>query len=434
MPGGCIMQRLRLGFVIFGAAVVAMTTLAGAVTPLPELSGDITLSGPGGAMITGTRCATYEDPAAAAARIQADLERQLDLPRGEKAAIAIPVAIHSIYANMSNGYVTDQMVNDQIDVLNAAYAGTGFSFYLYHFARYQSTRYFSWDYNSADERAVKRYLAIDPAHVLNIYLQSPPGGLLGWATFPWFLSESHWGHGVVALWSSLPGGSAAPYNLGDTATHEVGHWLGLYHTFQGGCAGNGDGVSDTPYENSPAYGCPVGRNTCSSPGEDPIHNFMDYTDDDCMDHFTSGQDTRMDSAVMIYKPSLGGTPMKAMATVASAGATEFDLAVDTLREDRTGSGRPQVETALAAGPRLADITPNPFNPMTTVAFELPEAGAVSIAVYDVKGRLVRTLVEGQREAGRHEVTLDGHGLPSGIYMVRMVAPGYDRSVRITLLK
>lgn len=429
------MKRLRLGFVIFGAAVVAMTTIAGAVTPLPELSGDITLTAPDGTLITGTRCATFEDPASVAARIQADLERGYDAPRADKADIAIPVAVHSIYASMSNGYVTDQMVNDQIGVLNAAYAGTGYTFYLYHFARYQSTRYFSWDYYSADERAVKKYLAIDPAHVLNIYLQSPPGGLLGWATFPWSLAENHWGHGVVALWSSLPGGSAAPYNLGDTATHEVGHWLGLYHTFQGGCGGNGDGVSDTPDENSPAYGCPVGRNTCSSPGEDPIHNFMDYTDDDCMDHFTSGQDTRMDSAVMIYKPSLGGTPMKAMATVASSGATEFDLAIDALRAGGGDDARlPQIDTATGARPVLADITPNPFNPMTTVAFELPKAGPVTLAVYDIKGRLVRTLVEGQREAGRHEVTLDGRGLPSGIYMVRMIAQGYDQSTRITLLK
>ena len=95
-------------------------------------------------------------------------------------------------------------------------------------------------------------LAIDPATTYNLYFCNIGGGLLGYATFPDMYAEDSYMHGVVALYATLPGGAAAPYNEGDTITHEAGHFVGLYHTFQGGCRGSGDLVDDTAPERSAA--------------------------------------------------------------------------------------------------------------------------------------------------------------------------------------
>lgn len=205
-------------------------------------------------------------------------------------------------SGVSNGDVTTQMINDQMTVLNNAFASTGWSFNLVSTTRTTNSTWFNNIDNETVEREVKSALRQGTADDLNLYSANPGGGLLGWATFPSWYAGDPIMDGVVLLYSSLPGGSAAPYNLGDTGTHEVGHWMGLYHTFQNGCnKRSGDYVSDTPEERSPAYGCPVGRDSCRGGGLDPIRNFMDYTDDSCMDHFTAGQDARMDVQFTTYR-------------------------------------------------------------------------------------------------------------------------------------
>ena len=202
---------------------------------------------------------------------------------------------------VSNGDITTTMINNQMSVLNSAFSSWGWTFNLVATDRTTNTTWYNGCYGSS-ETAMKNALHQGTADDLNIYTCNPSGGILGYATFPSSYNSAPLKDGVVLLYSSLPGGTAAPYNLGDTGTHEVGHWMGLYHTFQGGCNGSGDYVSDTAAEKSAAFGCPTGRNSCANkPGNDPITNFMDYTDDSCMFEFSTGQDSRMDSQFTSYR-------------------------------------------------------------------------------------------------------------------------------------
>jgi hypothetical protein len=225
-------------------------------------------------------------------------------------SVTVNVYFHVIYNRKNEGNISQAMIDNQIKVLNDAYAGltggagTPFVFQLFSVDRTQNDQWFGAVIGSRAERQMKNALHKGTAKDLNFYTNGMGQNLLGWATFPWDYASNPTMDGIVCHYQTLPGGNYSPYNLGDTATHEVGHWLGLYHTFQGGCTLPNDEVADTNAQSSSTSGCPTGRDSCQIDGPnrlDPIENFMDYSTDSCMYLFTAGQSTRMDEKHATYR-------------------------------------------------------------------------------------------------------------------------------------
>lgn len=236
--------------------------------------------------------------------------------------LVIPVVFHILLDNDGQtGDISDSLIQSQVDILNedfGALAGTpgsagfdtGIRFELAGITRTANRQWF----NDRRESQYKSATGWDRDTYLNIWTNTA-SGYLGYAYFPDGSAGSVY-DGVVLLYSAVgrnaPGGGI--YNQGRTATHEVGHYLGLNHTFAGGCGSasapytSGDLIADTPPESTQHFDC-VPSNTCNTP--DPIENYMNYTPDACMTEFTAEQGNRMVCSIVNYRPNLtsgGGDP------------------------------------------------------------------------------------------------------------------------------
>eukprot|EP00586_Coscinodiscus_wailesii_P004852 CAMPEP_0172485654 /NCGR_PEP_ID=MMETSP1066-20121228/13776_1 /TAXON_ID=671091 /ORGANISM="Coscinodiscus wailesii, Strain CCMP2513" /LENGTH=482 /DNA_ID=CAMNT_0013251043 /DNA_START=150 /DNA_END=1598 /DNA_ORIENTATION=+ len=276
---------------------------------------------------TGARDGTYNPSSSEVSTNDAIYQESLDArgcdashplcdATGAVTPISIPTRFHVIRREDSHGGLTDDEILDSIDVLNEAFAP-----YFVFAMDFERDVTFSDDsewYNAKKSESGLVTAAFEKGGTcsdLHVYSLQPDGGVLGWASFPDACNGDAAQDGVFILNGSVPGGYAFPYNRGHNLVHQVGHWLGLYNTFQGLC--DGDGTTTRPTDRGevlPAYTCGE-RNACALGdvvGAGPAESYMDYTDDSCTKSFTDEQFARMLAMWEYYRaPVKPKPPIKA---------------------------------------------------------------------------------------------------------------------------
>lgn len=343
-------------------------------------------------------------------KVESDMRTWLkNSPPTTNAIVTIPVVVHVVYANATQN-VPDATVQQQIDVLNKDYhklntdwtntpavfqslvADCGVQFCLASKDPngatttgivHKSTTVASW---SSDDKVKSATTggdnAWDATKYLNLWVCNLGSGLLGYAQFP---GGSNSTDGVVVLYSSLPGG-AAPYGMGRSATHEVGHWLNLHHIWGDASCGD-DLVADTPTQSTSNFGCPTFQHvTCSNgPNGDMFMNYMDYVDDNCMVMFSNGQKTRITACLNSSRTGL--------LTSAASKCTTTDITENSLSDN-------------------ISLYPNPSTGEVFISTVLPSINTMDIKVYNAIGESVIS----KRVNTNQETKIDLSSNPDGIYL------------------
>jgi PKD repeat protein len=346
----------------------------------------------------------------------AAIERQTSVfsenPSGARVVYTIPVVVHVVYRNTTEN-VSDAQVQSQITALNkdyranntdfgsvpSAFAGvaadpefefclatvdnSGNAFNGIH--RVSSTRTTGWGTNDAVKTAVPGW---DPNKYLNIWVCAIGGGILGYATFPGTATSTTDGVVIDYQYFGTIGTATSPFDLGRTATHEVGHWLNLYHIWGDATCGN-DQVSDTPLHNTANYGCPTQPHlsTCSGTPREMTMNYMDYTDDACMYMFSAGQKTRMralfatgGTRAALLNSTVCGTPQLAAGFSASTTTLCLQTGNQISFSDESTGGPTSWSWYFEGGTPSTSTAQNP-----TVTYAQAGTYAVSLTVSNAGG-------------------------------------------------
>ena len=251
-------------------------------------------------LICGTPDPNPEDLLVTIDQVERWLERQ---SRNSRSIVNVKIAWHVIHQDNSVGNISDQQIAQQVTWLNNTFADHDFIFTLDIIDRTVNNDWFNDMYDTYDAIA-KQALNIDSYHYLNVYTSNIfIDGVAGYAYMPNQWPEGSYMHGIVLDYRTLP--YAGGYD-GDVATHEVGHYLGLNHTFYNNCTTGNDGVDDTPaHHEDYLWQCNNNLDSCPTlPGNDPVHNYMTYTSNSCQWEFTPGQKDRMHAMVATYRPGL----------------------------------------------------------------------------------------------------------------------------------
>lgn len=366
-----------------------------------------------------------EDPQFAANRVQIERETRQWIQDNANnkigAVVTIPVVFHVVY-NTSAQNISDAKILEQLNVLNQDFgrtnadagstpsvwqgisANTNIQFCMAQrdpngnatngIVR-KSTTVTSFSSNDNIKRSANGGSDAWPRdQYLNIWVGNLSGGLLGYAQFPGGTASTD---GVVVLYSSVGGpnnpGTATPYHLGRTATHEVGHWLNLYHIWgdDGTACSGSDQVSDTPNQAGATSGCPAFPKTDACTSTSPgvmFMNYMDYSTDACMNMFTNGQASRITAAIngsrVSLQSSLGCTPPSGGTTC----GVPASLAASSITSSSATLGWGAVSGATSYNVRYKATASSTWTNTTSSATSLAVSGLSASTAYEFQVQAV----------------------------------------------